>query len=74
MEGVWRMLSSVFGLLCSGLFIALWLGSIIWAAGDADRRGKSGCLVALLVFLLPWPVGLIAWLVFRPRLPGEGPL
>jgi len=24
-------------------------------------------LVALLVFLLTWPLGLIAWIVFRPE-------
>lgn len=49
--------------------------SIVWAAGDAEARGKSGCLVGLLVALLSWPLGLIAWLVFRPerRAPDEAP-
>jgi hypothetical protein len=49
------------------LGFTLWLLSAIWAFGDAERRGKSGCLVVLIVLLLPWPVGLIAWLVFRPE-------
>ncbi len=47
----------------------LWLWSIIWAYGDAERRGKSGFLVALLVALCSWPVGLVLWLIFRPRGP-----
>ena len=48
-------------------FIALYVWSIVWAYGDAERRGKSGWLVALLVLLLSWPVGLIIWLIFRPE-------
>jgi hypothetical protein len=41
--------------------------SCVWAYGDAEKRGKSGCLVAILVFFLSWPLGLILWLVFRPE-------
>ena len=40
---------------------------------DAERRGKSGCLVAILVFFLSWPLGLILWIVFRPEPPGYRP-
>ena len=43
------------GLVCS-----------IWATIDASNRGKSGCLVFLLVFLLG-PIGLIIWLLIRPE-------
>jgi hypothetical protein len=53
--------------LCLGLpFLAIFLYSVFWAYNDAEKRGKSGCLVALLVFLLTWPVGLIIWLLIRP--------
>jgi hypothetical protein len=45
--------------LCLVLFSCRWVGR------DADRRGKSGCLVAILV-LLTWPLGLLLWLFFRP--------
>lgn len=38
----------------------------IWGADDASNRGKSGCLVFLLIFLLG-PVGLIIWLLIRPE-------
>lgn len=53
-------------MLFSLIILGLFMWSVVWAYGDAERRGKSGCLVALLVFLLSWPIGLIVWLVFRP--------
>jgi len=43
------------------------LWSVVYSYTDAVQRGKSGCLVALLVALLSWPIGLIVWLVFRPE-------
>ena len=58
----------VFGCLALCLLI-VYVASIVWAYGDAEARGKSGCLVALLVLLLTWPVGLIAWIIFRPEMP-----
>ncbi|MGB2955486.1 MAG: hypothetical protein WBB64_05890 [Anaerolineales bacterium] len=50
------------------LILGLLAGSLIWVYRDAEKRGKSGCLVALLVFLLEWPISLLVWLVFRPDL------
>lgn len=47
-------------------FVTVWIWSIVWAAQDAGRRGKSRLLVGLLVALLSWPLGLIVWLIFRP--------
>lgn len=52
--------------LGGGLLLAC-IASIIWAYFDARARGKSGCLVALMVFFLAWPAGLILWLIFRPE-------
>jgi hypothetical protein len=57
------------GVLLAILLPYLW--SIFWAYGDAERRGKSGCLVALLVALFSWPIGLLLWFVFRPEGPPE---
>lgn len=59
---------SLFFVLCITipLMVAV-LASVVWAYSDAERRGKSGCLVALLVLLLTWPVGLIIWLLIRPE-------
>jgi hypothetical protein len=56
---------TVCGGLCGLLVFFLYLASVIWAFGDAQRRGKSGCLIALVVLLF-WPVSLILWLIFRP--------
>jgi hypothetical protein len=53
----------LFALIPFGLFV--W--SVVWAYSDAEQRGKSGCLVALLVMFMSWPVGLIAWIIFRPE-------
>jgi len=38
----------------------------VWVSGDADKRGRLGCLIAVLIFL-SWPWGLIAWLILRPQ-------
>lgn len=56
------ILGTIIGL---GVF-AIYVFSIVWAYNDAQGRGKSGCLVAILVAFLSWPIGLIVWLVFRP--------
>lgn len=44
----------------------VYIATVIWAYGDAEKRGKSGCLVAILVAFLSWPIGLVVWLVARP--------
>jgi uncharacterized membrane protein len=49
------------------LIVVLLVWSLVWVYNDAEERGKSGCLVVLLVFLLSWPVSLLAWIVFRPE-------
>lgn len=56
-------------LLFSLLGTVLYIATIIWSYGDAAKRGKSGCLVALLVAFLAWPLGLVVWLVVRPESP-----
>lgn len=50
----------------AGIWFLIGLIASIWAASDAENRGKSGCLVFLLVFLLG-PVGIILWLLIRPE-------
>jgi hypothetical protein len=59
-----------FGVLLIALLIILSLGiliwSLIWVYNDAEKRGKPGLLVALMVFLLSWPISLLVWIVFRP--------
>lgn len=43
---------------------------VSFAASDARLRGKSPWLVSLIVILF-FPLGLIAWLLFRP-VPADG--
>ena len=56
---------TVFAVLTLGLYV--W--SLVWAYRDAERRDRSGPLVALLVGVAAWPLGLIVWLVVRPAYP-----
>ena len=49
------------------LILGLLIWSLIWVYGDAERRGKPGWLVVLLVLFLNWPISLLVWLVFRPE-------
>ena len=53
----------IFSGIGSLIAVVLYVGSILWSLGDAQRRGKSGCLVALVVAILFWPIGLIVGLV-----------
>ncbi|MBK1791016.1 hypothetical protein [Persicirhabdus sediminis] len=50
------------------LYLAAPLILISWTAKDAVLRGKSPFWVGLIV-LLTFPVGLILWLIFRPKHP-----
>ena len=54
---------SVLWFLAFGVYVV----SILWAAADAQTRGKSGLVVALLVALAWWPIGLLIWLLIRPQ-------
>jgi hypothetical protein len=49
------------------VILALLIWSLVWVYRDAEKRGKSGLLVAIMVFLLSWPISLLVWLVFRPE-------
>lgn len=40
--------------------------SIAWMYGDAQARGKSGCL-ALLFCVMGWPISILWWLWLRPE-------
>ncbi|MFO8006224.1 MAG: hypothetical protein R6V05_00655 [Candidatus Brocadiia bacterium] len=58
---------TILALLGSIALLLVYVWSVVWSYGDAEARGKPGCLVALLVALLSWPLGLILWVVFRPE-------
>lgn len=67
------MFATTFLLLALPL-IAVFVWSIFWAKEDAEKRGKSGWLAALMVFLLPWPGGIVVWLLIRPESKERPPL
>ena len=46
--------------------LGLLVWSLVWVHGDAEKRGKPGWLVVLLVLFLDWPISLLVWVVFRP--------
>ena len=48
------------------ILVVAYLLSIVWAGRDASARGKSGCLVAFLVWLF-WPLSLLVWIALRPK-------
>ena len=54
------------GLLLILAVAGLYVASIVWAYRDVEQRGKSGLLVALLVALATWPLGLLVWVLVRP--------
>ncbi|MCC9167440.1 hypothetical protein [Pontibacter harenae] len=58
----------IFGLLLGLVILIIYIWSIVWSYKDAERRGKPGWLVALLVALLSWPISLILWLIIRPSI------
>lgn len=62
--GVVAVLFAVFVALA---FFGLAIWSLIWVYGDAEKRGKSGCLVAFLIGFFAWPWGLLIWLIARPE-------
>jgi hypothetical protein len=58
------------GILATCILVALAV-TIGVCAMDAKRRGKSPFLVALLVIFF-FPLGMLAWLIFRPELKDQG--
>jgi len=62
-----------YSLLCCVIMLIpwiIWLLLGIWVYKDAEKRGKSGIVWFLIVFILGI-IGLIIWLVVRPPIGGE---
>ena len=59
---------SIGGIIVTIICIGLLIWSLRWVYSDAEARGKDGCLVAFLVFLISWPISLLVWMAFRPDL------
>jgi drug/metabolite transporter (DMT)-like permease len=51
--------------------LGLFVWSLVWVYSDAEKRGKPGCVVALLVFIRSWPFSLLFWILARPDSQGS---
>lgn len=49
------------------LFFIFHIWVMVWGYNDAEKRGKSGCLVLLLFLFLAFPLNIILWLIIRPE-------
>lgn len=56
----------IIGMIIGLVILIIYIWSIVWAYRDAERRGKPGWLVAIVVAFLAWPLGLLVWLLVRP--------
>jgi hypothetical protein len=61
------MVAVIIALIIGLIVFAIYIYSIVWVYRDANRRGKSGVLVALLVALISWPIGLLVWVLVRDK-------
>ena len=67
MSSSWEIVGAIVLSLIMAFLLGAYFCSIIWVYRDAEMRAKSGSLVGLVVALIAWPLGLVAWLVFRPN-------
>jgi hypothetical protein len=54
--------------VATGVLFAL---TATWGFIDGRSRGKSGVLVALLVVMVPFPLGPLFWVMLRPKIKNE---
>lgn len=66
-DGGMGAVAIIIALIVGLIFFAIYIASLVWVYRDANRRGKSGILVALLVALISWPIGLLVWLLVRDK-------
>jgi uncharacterized membrane protein YadS len=65
MSGISDFMAPLVELSAACLFLVLFAVTVRTCIADARRRGKSPLLVTLAVIFF-FPLGLIAWLLFRP--------
>lgn len=61
------MVAIIIAIIVGLIFFAIYIASLVWVYRDANRRGKSGIVVALLVALISWPIGLLVWVLIRDK-------
>jgi len=45
----------------------VYIWSLVWLYRDANRRNSNGLVITILVAIFAWPIGLLIWLLARPR-------
>jgi len=63
--GMSDILAISLAVVLTAAFAAAYLGIVVWAIGDAQKRGQSGCLF-LFLFWLFGPFAALVWLIVRP--------
>lgn len=66
-SGTLPAVAIIFVIILCLVFFVIYIASLVWVYRDAERRGKSGILVALLIAFISWPIGLIVWLIVRDK-------
>ncbi|NPA74640.1 MAG: phage holin family protein, partial [Euryarchaeota archaeon] len=65
--GVFAFLGLGLALVCGAIFFIIWLVLAIWAYKDAKRRGMDAPIVWFLVVFFLGIIGLIIYLIVRPK-------
>ena len=65
--GALPAIAIIIALIIGLVFFVIYIASLVWVYRDAERRGKSGILIALLVAFISWPIGLLVWLIVRDK-------
>lgn len=66
-DGTMGIVAIIIAAIVVLILLAIYIASLVWVYRDANRRGKSGILVALLVALISWPIGLLVWVLVRDK-------
>lgn len=45
----------------------VYIWSLVWLFRDANRRKCNALVITFLVAIFAWPIGLLIWLLARPR-------
>ena len=64
-DNAWNFLSALSRIAIGLGFLGVYAGSVAWAIGDAQKRGRSGCVVLAFMFIFG-PLAAVIWLFVRP--------
>ncbi|WP_439883406.1 hypothetical protein ACSX1A_09555 [Pontibacter sp. MBLB2868] len=68
MEALLINIPNIFLFTFAGLYLMLLLFMLVWVYHDAELRGVNGWLLMAITFFSGTISGILAWLIFRPKL------